>query len=205
MEEFDDIATAALLLNASGVHRQVFPKTYHTRVTNGFALYLFLLSVFLFGYTIVVCAMYETPWEWFILFDVTYMSMVFAFIFCQVPRRVVRENDRIMMVYCCRTRIIPIESVVEVRVVRRRRDCRGSFRCQYPTKCFWGYPTNLDRSIIVVTDTRCNNFFFSIKEMDEFIADNWPEGRGRAPSSAAPPPEPAVLGQTAPAMELAAC
>lgn len=27
--------------------------------------------------------------------------------------------------------------------------------CLYPSKCFWGYPTNFERNIIVVTDSCC--------------------------------------------------
>mmetsp|Transcript_116422 Transcript_116422/g.340580 ORF Transcript_116422/g.340580 Transcript_116422/m.340580 type:complete len:208 (+) Transcript_116422:176-799(+) len=197
-EDEDDIATAALLRNASGVHRQLFPKTYHTRVTKGFALYLLFLTLFLFGYPFCVSQATGTPMAWpIIVVNIAYLGFIFAFIFCQVPLRVVREDERILMVYCCGTSAIPIESVVEVRVVRRRRDCRGSFRCQYRTKCFWGYPTNLDRNIIIVTTSRCNNYFFCLKELEEFVADNWPEGQGPAPSAEPAPLEPVVLGQPA--------
>lgn len=198
MEDPDSIASASLLLNASGVHRQVFPKTYHTRITKGFAMYIVLLTCFLFGYTLSVSAAFDTPVRWEVIgFDFAYLACLLAFIFCQVPKRVVRENDRILMIFCCGTRAIPIESIKEVRAVRRRRDCRRSFRHQYPTKCFWGYPTNLDRNIIIVTDTHCNNYFFSLKEMDEFIADNWPDAQGSEASAELRPLEPAVLGNPA--------
>uniref|UniRef100_A0A7S0AXA0 Uncharacterized protein n=1 Tax=Pyrodinium bahamense TaxID=73915 RepID=A0A7S0AXA0_9DINO len=196
-EDSDDVATAALLLNASGVLREVFPKTYHTRVTKGFALYLLSLTVFIFGYTIFASLWTESRVRLQIIgFDVAYTAFLFAFIFCQVPLRVVRENHCLLMIYCCGTRAIPIESIIEVRAVRRRTDCRGSFRLKYPTKCFWGYPTNLERNIIVVTDTHCNNYFFCLKEMDEFIADNWPDGKGSAPPIAA-------LGRPTTELELA--
>eukprot|EP00931_Biecheleriopsis_adriatica_P070303 TRINITY_DN44084_c0_g1_i1.p2 TRINITY_DN44084_c0_g1~~TRINITY_DN44084_c0_g1_i1.p2 ORF type:complete len:221 (+),score=39.66 TRINITY_DN44084_c0_g1_i1:81-743(+) len=188
-EAEDEVATASLLLNCAGVQRNIFPKTYHTRVSRGFIAYLIFLTVFLLGYTVFV---YYNPVGnddgtesgigiplWYLLvFDVSYLALLFGFIFSQVPRKVVRENGQILIVFCCRTRVVPIESLVEIRIVRRRRNRCSRKECKlclYPWKCFWGYPTNFDRNIIVVTDTTCNNYFFCLKEMEEFMADNWPE------------------------------
>ena len=81
MEE-DTIATASLLLDSSGVHRQIFPKTYHTRVTYGFAAYLIFLTVLLFGYTTYMYFYVEGQMtEWIFLFDAVYMGFVFTLIF----------------------------------------------------------------------------------------------------------------------------
>mmetsp|Transcript_99105 Transcript_99105/g.296144 ORF Transcript_99105/g.296144 Transcript_99105/m.296144 type:complete len:212 (+) Transcript_99105:123-758(+) len=207
-EDLEKSATAALLLNASGVHRHLFPKTYHTRLTRGFGLHLLSLAVFLFGYTAIFTHMngLSLPPE-LVAFACVYLLFLFAFIFCQVPLRVVRENDRILMVFCCRTRAIPIESVLEVRVVRMRKPCHGSFRSHYPSKCFWGYPTNMERNVIIVTTTHCNNYYFCPKEMDEFITDNWPDAQGgNSQSSELRSLMPAVVGKPAePAMDATAC
>merc|ERR1711871_7765 len=81
---------------------------------------------------------------------------------------------------------------IEVRIVRRRRGknilkCNEGLCCRYPSKCFWGYPTNFEKNIIVVTNTSCNNYFFSLHDMDDFIADN-------SPSTEMAPTQPQIMG-----------
>ncbi|CAJ1367336.1 unnamed protein product [Effrenium voratum] len=200
VDEEDDVATASLLLNCAGVQRQVFPKTYNIRLSRGFAAYLVFLTFFVFSYTIVL---YYTPergpesggisFEQLLLFDVAYSCITLFIILLQVPRRVVRENDKLLIMFCCRTRSVLIESLIEIRVVRRQRCCQRRRGWLYPGKCFWGYPTNFERNIIVVSDSRCNNYFFCVHEMEDFMLDNWPapdlpDGRGSKD------PEPNVFG-----------
>lgn len=200
----DDVATAALLLNCAGVQRHLFPKTYHIVVSKGFIAYLLFLTVFVFAYTIIL---YYAPeqgsadlgvsFEHLLLFDLVYCSICIFIILMQVPRKIVRENDKLLIVFCCRTRVVPIESLIEIRIIRRRKCCDRQGRlCLYPSKCFWGYPTNFERNIIVVTDSCCNNYFFCVHEMEEFMADNWPAPNDLedATDQKRKVPDPAVLG-----------
>ncbi|CAK9111687.1 unnamed protein product [Durusdinium trenchii] len=129
-----------------------------------------------------------------LLFDVAYCFICIFIILMQVPRKIIRENDKLLIVFCCRTRVVPIESLVEIRIIRRRTCCdRQSRMCLYPSKCFWGYPTNFERNIIVVTDSTCNNYFFCVHEMEDFMADNWPANDMEA-VKVCDRPDPAVLG-----------
>merc|ERR1712151_1127169 len=125
------------------------------------------------------------------LFDLCYMLLIIGFIFWQVPKKVIRENDRIKLVFCCRTRVVPIDNVIEIRIVRRakvgRRCCPKRTLCSvYPWKCFWGYPTNFSKGVIIVTNSHCNNYTFCLHEMDAFIAENWPENKSS--------PQPVAMG-----------
>eukprot|EP00933_Yihiella_yeosuensis_P073864 TRINITY_DN82644_c0_g1_i1.p1 TRINITY_DN82644_c0_g1~~TRINITY_DN82644_c0_g1_i1.p1 ORF type:complete len:217 (+),score=20.62 TRINITY_DN82644_c0_g1_i1:43-693(+) len=211
-DEQDDIATAALLLNCAGVKKQIFPKTYNIRLSWGFCAYLVIITCFVFCYTFFAYWISgqesdqseHLSLEFLLIFDACYLCVLFSLIFLQVPIKVIRENNRLLIVFCCRRREVPIESLIEIRIVKRRRKCcRGRNMCGlYPKKCFWGYPTNFDKNIIVVTDTTCNNYFLSLHEMEEFLADNWPEpeslgtaaeggeNKGEVPSSL----EPTMLG-----------
>lgn len=201
-DEADEVATSSLLANAAGVRRQAFPKTYTVRLTWGFYGYLVIVTVMIFGYTAAV-AWYSggvftlAEFGFVVLFDTAYVAFILSFIFCQVPRTVIRENDRLVFAFCCRKRSVPISSIVEIRIVKRRKfkrgdcfQCHRGLLCKYPTKCFWGYPTNFDRNIIVVSDTSCNNYLFSLIEMEDFVADNWPERDDDTVLA----PEPEVLG-----------
>mmetsp|Transcript_63790 Transcript_63790/g.149540 ORF Transcript_63790/g.149540 Transcript_63790/m.149540 type:complete len:211 (-) Transcript_63790:188-820(-) len=200
----DDVATAALLLNSAGIQKNLFPKTYHIKLSKGFVAYLIFLTVFVFAYTLVI---YYAPqsdseqrgvaFEHLLFFDVAYCGAILFFILMQVPRRVVRDNDSLKIVFCCRTRLAPIESLVEIRIVRRRRCCDKQGRlCIYPGKCFWGYPTSFDQNVIVVTDSCCNNYFFCLHDMEEFVLDNWPalEEEGEADEPVKVQVEPAMIG-----------
>eukprot|EP00928_Gymnodinium_smaydae_P011377 TRINITY_DN14205_c1_g1_i1.p1 TRINITY_DN14205_c1_g1~~TRINITY_DN14205_c1_g1_i1.p1 ORF type:complete len:257 (-),score=34.53 TRINITY_DN14205_c1_g1_i1:31-687(-) len=177
----DEVASASLLLNSSGVRRQIFPKSYRIKLTWGFYLYLFALTAFVFSYTAVLYALGDgTVSPLVFVFDAVYMIFLIAFIFWQVPRTVIRENDRILVRFCCRTRAVPLDTVLEIRILHARKctsakDCCKGLLCRYPTKFFWGYPTNFDRNVLLVTSTSCNNYIFSLHEMDEFVRDNWPE------------------------------
>eukprot|EP00439_Symbiodinium_sp_Y106_P033169 s4499_g3.t5 len=131
--------------------------------------------------------------EHLLFFDVAYCGAILFFILMQVPRRVVRDNDSLKIV----TRLVPIESLVEIRIVRRRRCCDKQGRlCIYPGKCFWGYPTSFDQNVIVVTDSCCNNYFFCLHDMEEFVLDNWPalEEEGEADEPVKVQVEPAMIG-----------
>lgn len=173
------VITASLLRNSAGALRDAFPKTYHVRVTWGFYIYLACLTIGLFAYS----GLYYLPGTvsvdpMIFLFDAVYILCIMLMIFMQVPRRVIRERERLLIVFCCRTRQVPIDSIVEIRVTGERAQTGCSRRgmcCRYPLKCFWGYPTNFTSNIVVVTDTCCNNYAFSLHEMAEFMADNWPD------------------------------
>lgn len=183
----DEVLTAGLLRYSAGLERQVFPKTYNVRITWGFFMYLFGLTAFIFGYTGFMHYYHESQGRAFqkgtYAFVFFYLVFIFSIIFLQVPRRVVREDDKILIHFLCRTRVVPIDSIEFVRIARRRRVRSGNGQggrrircicCQYPKKCIWGYPTNLDRNVVLVTTSCCNNYCFSLHEMDEFVADNAP-------------------------------
>ncbi|CAE7301016.1 unnamed protein product [Symbiodinium pilosum] len=119
----DDVATASLLLNSAGIAKHLFPKTYHVKLSKGFIAYLIFLTVFIFAYTLVI---YYAPqrhseqigvaFEHLLIFDVAYCGAILFLILMQVPRRVVRENESLLIVFCCRTRVVRIESLVEIRL-----------------------------------------------------------------------------------------
>jgi len=190
-EAEDEVLTAGLLRHSAGLERQAFPKTYHVRVTYGFFVYLFGLTAFIFGYTGFMHYYHESQGRSFqkgmYVFVTLYLAFIFSIIAWQVPRRVVREDDKILVHFFCRTRVVPIDSILEVRIARRRRLRSGAaggggsgrrrltcLCCRYPKKCIWGYPTNLDMNVVLVTKSCCNNYCFSLHEMDEFVADNAP-------------------------------
>eukprot|EP00435_Cladocopium_sp_Y103_P073518 s35_g44.t1 len=159
----DDVATAALLLNCAGVQRHLFPKTYHIVVSKGFIAYLLFLTVFVF----LPCKL-QIAWKFAVVLHLhLHHSDASAAQDSEGKRQVAH---RLLL-----TRVVPIESLIEIRIIRRRKCCDRQGRlCLYPSKCFWGYPTNFERNIIVVTDSCCNNYFFCVHEMEEFMADNWP-------------------------------
>eukprot|EP00746_Dinoflagellata_sp_MGD_P004362 gnl/MRDRNA2_/MRDRNA2_108397_c0_seq1.p1 gnl/MRDRNA2_/MRDRNA2_108397_c0~~gnl/MRDRNA2_/MRDRNA2_108397_c0_seq1.p1 ORF type:complete len:217 (+),score=19.51 gnl/MRDRNA2_/MRDRNA2_108397_c0_seq1:139-789(+) len=193
IEDEDCVFTAPLLRNAAGVIQNIFPKTYRVKITTGFYLYVLVLTLMVIG-----ASLYEQfdvygkfVWDIFV-FDVAYILFIVGMIFWFVPRLVIRENERLILVFWCRKWNVPLDSIIEVRIVRRRKGknimkCKEGLCCRYPTKCFWGYPTNFDKNIVVVTDTTCNNYFFSLYDMEDFIADN-------SPCVEMAPPQPQIMG-----------
>jgi hypothetical protein len=175
-EEEDLCMSSALLLDAPGVHKKTFPKSYKVKLTAGFYGFLTLLSVFLFGATAVAYSRGEVPLVTFNL-DLFVLLVLFGGIVTLVPRRVVRENTDLLVAFCFRTVRVPIESIDEVRIIRGKSLVTWSVPplLSYGFKCFWGYPTDLGRSVIVVTDTAFSNFYFSLEDLDEFVADNCPQ------------------------------
>lgn len=195
LDNEDCVFTASLLRNAAGVGKNLFPKTYKVKITAAFYFYVFVLTLFVIGASIYEqFEVYGKFMPSIFVIDVAYILFMVGMIFWFVPRLVIRENERLVLVFWCRKWSVPIDSIIEIRIVRRRRGknimrCKEGLCCRYPTKCFWGYPTNFDKNIIVVTNTSCNNYFFSLHDMEDFIADN-------SPTNEMVPPTPQIMGNT---------
>ena len=95
------------------------------------------------------------------------------------PTKVTRNNDNITISFKgARDQIIPINSIVEIRCIhsfsmKDNCDMCQKYCCK---KCFWGMPTSLMKSLVIVTDSCCTNYNISMSTpvMTEFLRDNAP-------------------------------
>jgi len=151
-----------------------FPKEYPVKMSWGFFVYMMLLAV------LVIYASLVHPFVTgvgiigpVLLFDIVYFGAIFTFICCQLPIAVVRERECIIVRFCCRRRVIPIYEITEIRIVSAS-SCSDQMSTFTLRKCFWGFPTRMDKSIFITTDTCCNNYQLGLIHMEDFLTDNQP-------------------------------
>ena len=191
----DDVLTAPLLADSYGISLRLFPKDYEIYYSQGFLVYCVVLSIFVIGSTVwsVVNALQHadeceaTTGEkcgrgavyFIIVFDVIYLSGVTFFMWWWCPTKVTRNNDNITISFKgARDQVIGLNSIVEIRCIhafscKENCDMCQKYACR---KCFWGMPTSLLKTLVIVTDSCCTNYQCSMSDavMTEFLRDNAP-------------------------------
>ena len=98
---------------------------------------------------------------------------IFSFV-SQIPVRVVRERDAVVVVFPCRRlRRLQIQDIVAVRVYKVDPNAKcPKCKSQAPRRllsCWWGVPTSFTQYIELESTSACANYRFTLVDPDDFV------------------------------------
>ena len=113
------------------------------------------------------------------------MLSIMFFIYWWCPTKVTRNNDTIVISFKgAGDQVIPVHNIVEIRCIHSFSCNDSCYMCQQYCcrKCFWGVPTSLMKSLVIITNSCCSNYHLSMSDavMGEFLRDNQPSQRNAA-------------------------
>ena len=162
-ESADSLTERLLVLSSSdltlssGIRNHVFPKTYKVKYTTLFLIQwvgiLGLLAILIvhriFELVYSIAATQSTGAVlnlfWLILIDLVILPTV---LLRQFPRRVIREEDSLSLVFWTRTKRIPIGDVKTVCILRSDNWWEMARFCMRMDKFYWGQATDLMQCVI---------------------------------------------------------
>ena len=168
----------------------LYPKTYPVLITKSF------WAVFLSGTAAAVLVIIAGPililelavgdvigrlesnyWVFPFVFSIFYVFFVLVSIVGFIPRTVERTEDSLNLYFPLQTIRIPIDCIEEVVVVSVC-GCSDSWKFgkKYAfKKILWGTPSSFDKMVVVITNTCCRNYQFTLENTTEFVENNSPE------------------------------